>query len=491
MMYNSMAFLDAVQLTVAVCIIFDVLIFAVRNNKKQRSKTAGWYKSVTSHIDFYILYFYVFKNKKFGDKVNDIMKDLKKKRLKKVLCFVLASSCFFSFLAFNTGAVSQDELEELESQQSQLEKEQEEIDKAMEEAKAQIEDKEAYLETIREKMEITEKEIDTLKEKAAIYEENIERLEGEIDANQTEIENDYEVLRNRLKAIYKSGNASSLEIILGAKDFDDFLDKTVIVEAVSKFDKELIDGLNQSIDEKNLMIAETQESKEELLEAEEQENLKLDELSQLEKEGQEIIEELRTQVKEYEEREKEIAEEKQQLIDDIAKWHADYVKEQAAQNQSSSGGSSSGGLNPDSGVGSSVGTGSYPSVRNYLWPAPECTVITSYWGDGRNHKGLDLACYGSAYGKDILAAESGTVIRAYWTDDWASGWGYHIMIDHGDGYATLYAHCSKLLVEVGDYVERGQLIAYVGNTGNSFGAHLHFECWYNGVQYDPAPYLGI
>lgn len=410
------------------------------------------------------------------------------KKYKKLLSLFLASACLISFLSFSTSAVSQDELEELEKQQQELEAEGQEIDEALEEARKEMADKELYLETVRDKMEVVQSEIDLIKEKITVYEADLERLDEEIVSIQQEIENDYQVLRNRLNTIYKSGNASSLEIILGAKDFDDFLDKTVIVEAVGRFDKSLIDGLNDSIAEKNLMIADTQQARDEMLAAEEEEENKLDELSDLEKECQQIIEELSLQIEGYEEREAKIEEEKQQLIDDIAKWHAEYVKEQESMNQGSS---SSGGQNPDGGVGSSIGSQNGPTVRNYLWPAPECTVITSYWGDGRNHKGLDLACYGSAYGKDIVAAESGTVIRAYWTDDWASGWGYHIMIDHGDGYATLYAHCSQLLVNVGDYVERGQLIAYVGNTGNSFGAHLHFECWYNGVQYNPAPYLGI
>lgn len=435
------------------------------------------------------------------------------KKLKKILCLFMAAS-IASVMAFNAAAVSQDELDALEDKQSQLEEEQEEIDKAMAQAKSQIEDKEIYLDTIRQKMDSVEQEIDTMREKIQLYEEEIERLSQEISSNEKEIEEDYQILRNRLNAIYKSGNASSLEIVLGAKDFNDFLDKSVIVEAVGRFDKNLIDGLNNSINEKNLMIEQTQKAKDEVSATKKQQEEKLEELTALESEGKAVIEELRTKVEGYEERESAIEDEKEQLMDDIAQWHADYVKEQEElkkqeeenQNQgnsggsssggsssggSSSGGSSSGGQNPDGGASSSTGSQGGPTVRNYLWPAPECRVITSYWGDGRNHKGLDLACNGSAYGKDILAAESGRVIRAYWTDDWASGWGYHIMIDHGDGYATLYAHCSQLLVNVGDYVERGQLIAYVGNTGNSFGAHLHFECWYNGVQYDPAPYLGI
>ena len=72
---------------------------------------------------------------------------------------------------------------------------------------------------------------------------------------------------------------------------------------------------------------------------------------------------------------------------------------------------------------------------------------------------------------------------------WGSGWGYYVMIDHGDGYATQYAHCDEILVNVGDAVKRGDPIALVGDTGDSYGAHLHFEVWDNGTRIDPLPFL--
>ena len=81
------------------------------------------------------------------------------------------------------------------------------------------------------------------------------------------------------------------------------------------------------------------------------------------------------------------------------------------------------------------------------------------------------------------------MIRANRTDTWGSGWGYYVMIDHGDGYATQYAHCDEILVNVGDHVKRGDPIALVGNTGDSYGAHLHFEVWDNGNRIDPLPFL--
>ena len=124
------------------------------------------------------------------------------------------------------------------------------------------------------------------------------------------------------------------------------------------------------------------------------------------------------------------------------------------------------------------------------WPAPAYTRISCYFGwrthpiTGRKnyHGGTDLAAPG---GSPILAAESGTVIIA------ARHWSYgnYVVIDHGGGLATLYAHSSKLLVSKGQHVERGQKIALVGTTGSSTGNHLHFEVRKNGVRVNGLPYI--
>ena len=100
---------------------------------------------------------------------------------------------------------------------------------------------------------------------------------------------------------------------------------------------------------------------------------------------------------------------------------------------------------------------------------------------GQN-QGIDIAAYG---GSDIISVLSGTVITARWHDSY----GYYVVVYHGDGLSTLYAHASKLLVKEGDYVSRGQVIALVGSTGSSTGNHLHFEVRINGETRDPLDYL--
>ncbi len=124
------------------------------------------------------------------------------------------------------------------------------------------------------------------------------------------------------------------------------------------------------------------------------------------------------------------------------------------------------------------------STKGYVWPLEVRGTITSYWGDGRNHKGLDIA---APAGTEIHAVKAGTVILAGWDRDY----GYNIIIDHGNGVKTRYAHSRKLHVKVGDKVSQGQFIAEVGTTGQSTGNHCHFEVIINGTRVNPAPYLGI
>lgn len=120
------------------------------------------------------------------------------------------------------------------------------------------------------------------------------------------------------------------------------------------------------------------------------------------------------------------------------------------------------------------------------WPLKrvEKSFVSSYMGDGRNHKGMDIV---APKGTPVFAAEKGTVEFA--SSD-SSGYGNYIIIDHGNGVKTLYAHCSALFVSKGDVVSQGEHIAAVGSTGYSTGNHLHFEVRINGTPVNPAKYIG-
>ncbi|MBQ2614125.1 MAG: M23 family metallopeptidase [Clostridia bacterium] len=123
------------------------------------------------------------------------------------------------------------------------------------------------------------------------------------------------------------------------------------------------------------------------------------------------------------------------------------------------------------------------SARDFF-TEPAQGVLTSEYGErwGRNHSGIDI---GGEDGSNILAADGGTISFAGWVE----GYGNYLSIDHGNGFETAYAHCSELLVAQGEVVSQGQVIAYMGNTGNSTGPHLHFEVKREGVFQDPLDYV--
>ncbi len=141
-------------------------------------------------------------------------------------------------------------------------------------------------------------------------------------------------------------------------------------------------------------------------------------------------------------------------------------------------------------VGTAVSTASASQQliaqnSGFICPLPAGSFkISAYYGDGRNHKGLDLC---APKGTSIFAVASGTVTYS----GWKNGYGYMVIIDHGDGKVTKYAHASSLCVQRGERVSAGQVIARVGSTGNSTGNHLHFEVVVNGVNHNPAPYLKL
>lgn len=127
------------------------------------------------------------------------------------------------------------------------------------------------------------------------------------------------------------------------------------------------------------------------------------------------------------------------------------------------------------------------STGTFSWPVPYTHNITSYyeWRWGRMHWGIDISA-GGVYGQAVTASDGGTVVFAGNKGD---GYGNYVIIDHGNGYQTLYAHCSSLAVSYGQYVSKGDTIAYVGSTGNSTGPHLHFEVIYNSNKLNPLQFV--
>ena len=130
----------------------------------------------------------------------------------------------------------------------------------------------------------------------------------------------------------------------------------------------------------------------------------------------------------------------------------------------------------------------------FQWPLPDAYSITSnfgeredpYSGEISSHTGTDIA---APLGTPILAASDGTVTIANATDSWGGSYGFYVKIDHGNGFETLYAHCSAICVVPGQTVQQGEVIGYIGSTGASTGEHLHFEVWRSGLRENAMTYF--
>ena len=128
------------------------------------------------------------------------------------------------------------------------------------------------------------------------------------------------------------------------------------------------------------------------------------------------------------------------------------------------------------------GTFAWPSVSSYI-TSPYGTRVHPVTKTVKTHTGIDI---GASHGTNIYAAASGTVLVSGWN---SGGYGNYVVIDHGGGVTTLYAHCSALLVSSGQSVTKGQVIAKIGSTGISTGPHLHFEVLKNGSHTNPMAYF--
>ncbi len=303
-----------------------------------------------------------------------------------------------------------------------------------------------------------QKEITSLNTQISNCNAEIEIKEDEIEQKEIEMDKQYELLKTRIVAVYKTGNISMLDVFLGSDSLSDFLSKYHAMSKVAEFDNELLEKITKQKEQIELLKDQLEEKKSELNSSKKQVQTKSTELSSSKNT-------LSKKNSELESNKTALNNSIDKLLEESAKITAEIMKLQ--------------------------GTSSYAGGE-MAWPLPGYSTITSPYGMRLHptlkvyklHTGIDIAGSGCK-GKPIVAANSGKVIKAGWN----TAYGNMIIIDHGGGYSTLYAHSSKLAVKVGDIVTRGQTIAYVGSTGYSTGPHLHFEVRINGSTTNPLPYI--
>lgn len=325
-----------------------------------------------------------------------------------------------------------------------------------------------------EEIAAIETQIDLLNELMMTYSMQMEEKNGEIATLEETMQKNFEIFCQRLVFMHESGSEGYLDFLFNSDSFSDFLSRGEIMNDFLQYDKELIDSLTrdhenvQTIqDEVKLLLAEAEKTHAEYEEQTLVLQAKIEVYNQKISDYDTALAAIRKEYEEAKEREKLL---NQDLEYAQQQYETAFNKEQAA----TSGGS--GNKNPGQ-------WGSRYTGRRFACPLPEGTYIKSQ-PYGYGHHGVDLATYWS-YGNTvpIRAAESGVVVESYYH----YSWGEMIKISHGDldvgeDVYTLYAHMASgtRRFKKGDYVSKGDILGYVGSTGNSTGNHLHFELYIGG-----------
>ncbi|MBR4655860.1 MAG: peptidoglycan DD-metalloendopeptidase family protein [Oscillospiraceae bacterium] len=334
-------------------------------------------------------------------------------------------------------------------------------------------EKEAYDRMIQ----LTEEELTNLDRQIALLEEQIDFKRVEYDAAVAEEEAQWTIFKKKFRAMEERGTISYFEILFDdLTGFGDLLTRMDMIDEIVAQDAGIIDTMEKAKQEVALAQQALYDAKEEC-ESKQQEQLdKQDELMELVDKASQRIRELEDERAAQEASAAELQERIRALEQQIAQREAEesriLQRIQDLERQE---------LMKNAGV-NATGT--------YLWPSSDSYYVTSLFGPRlhpilgywRNHNGIDI---GARYGTSIYAADGGIVV----TSEESYSYGNYVMIAHGNGRYTLYAHMSKRLVSVDDVVKQGDVIGLVGMTGYATGPHLHFEVYENEDRVDPLQYF--
>ena len=410
---------------------------------------------------------------------------MNKKNIMRRVCLVLVLALAIVMTPTPSVIVpaSADSVSELRAQREELEARIAELERAKDVLSDDLEDQKQKRANIEDQIALKQQEIDVnnnlidaLNKDIAEKDAAIAEQEKAIAEREEAINKRFGTLKERLRAVSKVGNLSVLQMLFDTDNCLDYLLKAKLMQRISDHDQGLIKEMEAQIDGLNEQKAKIEKDKEALTkQRKELEDVKAEadaakeELEDLYAEVQDVVYDLQANIDYYDQ---EIAWTEEQE----AALEAEISRILAQSHV----------INGEAYLGGSM-----------YWPSTTCTLITDVFGwrilSGADnfHKGIDIACAGSAYGKDIIAAADGVVIYANTTDSWGGGYGYYVMVDHGTDSAgqrivTLYAHCSAVYVYEGQSVTGGEtMIGAIGSTGWSYGSHLHFEVRVDGTPVNP------
>lgn len=439
------------------------------------------------------------------------MKKETKKRLYRALSAAMGAALCLSFFvipdkSFNINATSasieqkKDKIKELEERNKQIENSIASLENDIDQSEKKQELYLQKLNAIQEQLDNYNNLLYYMEEDIAAKQANIEALNLQISAKEDDIaqkeskierlnaenEENLERFGDILHAMYVTENADIFSVLAESADFYDLLVRTKMMINVSKQNDDMMQQLKESIENTEKIKKQLENDKTDLessrlnviSEKEALENnkseltVKQKEASQLSSEYSNAYSQYSQEINDIVNKQEELQKEKKANAAEIAAYQQQIDREiQLAQKDSNQ----------------------VYQEGEWIWPLEtQFTMITTYFGyddwRGGNHSGIDISG-GGIYGHPIYASKAGTVIIAKTTYIEGYSYGKYVVIDHGDGYSTLYGHCSDIYVSVGQQVEQGEAVAAVGSTGWSTGPHLHFEVRVNNIPQNPFDYV--
>ncbi len=393
-----------------------------------------------------------------------------KKKLSRVLRLLCAVLMLISItvpeyapVVTTAQAVTQKEIDKLKEEAKELAKQQQETKSKLSELKNDRSRAIERLNLLDQQIANTERAIANTEKQIAGYEAMLAQSEYELAEAQRMERETYEIFCRRARVMEEEGIPSFWSVLVKAEDFSDLLSRLSDVQVVISYDQGILDSLRTQQQD----ITAKRNYQNELKTAAEEAKLTLEaqkkDLDAQRLEANALVQEIQGNVDEYETLLKAIEDEEEAIQKEIIKKNAELAEQMKQQ----------------------------ATVGGYIWPVTTSKRITSDYG-GRNtgiagastnHKGVDIG--GVYYNSKVLAAKDGVVI----TSKYVSSYGNYVVISHGNGNTTLYAHMSSRSVKEGDKVKQGQVIGITGSTGISSGPHLHYEIVENGKRVDPKIYL--
>ena len=436
--------------------------------------------------------------------------------LKKTFFVIGAAALTFSQVSSMTNrnvmAVEQGDIDDAKDQLAQKEEDIKKLQSQLDALSSDITSTQSYITQLDGMLAKLTVQLNDCNQKIVAKKAQIDAKIAEIDAKQVEINNtqielneaqlneanQYQAMSDRIQYMYECGEETFLDMLFTSEDMSDLLGRSEYIADITAYDREQLDKM-----------IETKKQIDSLLVKLEVEIAALDREKVVLEDEKKVLDALMTDLKYQQASVDAVLANKQQTLQTLENQQA-YTEEQKAaaeqeladqkeiiaalekQWEEEKKKLEAMGGNADAEAQKTLET--IGLAGGFKWPLPGYNMITSEWGMRHNpvtgvymlHDGFDISGYG-VNGKPIVAAYGGTVILSqyYW------GYGNCVQISHGSGVVTLYAHCSALAVKVGDVVQAGQVIGYVGSTGNSNGPHLHFSLFVQGKSVNPREYLTI